>query len=438
MALGLHESQEDRFTAHDDRAAVLNEVHARPFMPIATPARLLQFGFLTSPSQSDDDRNWLSRFCETRGREEVPVEARHHRTQLDGCSLRWERHNEFTTYCWYFQPEEGDDMSCEPSRLHARMADVRQPGPHLVSIDMHIVDKANAPDFEGVFARESLCVMTAEKGEVVVATDFKADAYGFVRILVVNNGINPMRMGALAQRLLELETYRLLALLCLPEAHRLEPSVRRIEQDLVAATQAMTQADTLEDNERLLEQLVMLAAKLEAGAARALYRFGASRAYQNIVLGRIAAINLEAVPDRESFTTFLNRRMAPALQTCFSIEERQINLSRKLARATQLLRAKVDVAIERQNRDILQTVSERAQLQLRLQQTVEGLSIAAVSYYVVGLLGYILKGLGHSVFHFNAELALAFLIPFTVAAVAMVVRTRTKHVHHALVNERIQ
>lgn len=433
----MHEPLEDRFTAHDDRAAVLNEVHARPFMPIATPARILQFGFLTSPSQSDDDRAWLSGFCDARGREQVPIEARHHRVQFDGCCLRWERHNEFTSYCWYFQPEEGEDMSCEPLRLPARMADVRQPGPHLVSIDMHIVDKASAPEFDTIFARESLCAMTAEKGEVVVATDFKADSNGFVRILLVNNGVSPMRIGALAQRLLELETYRLLALLCLPEAHRLEPSVRRIEEDLVAATQAITHADTLEDNESLLEQLVMLAAKLEAGAAKALYRFGASRAYQNIVLGRIAAINLEPVPDRESFSTFLSRRMAPALQTCFSIEERQINLSRKLARATQLLRAKVGVAIERQNRDILQTVSERAQLQLRLQHTVEGLSIAAVSYYVVGLLSYILKGIGHSIFHFDAELALAFLIPLTVAAVAVVVRTRTKHVHRALANERV-
>lgn len=181
----------------------------------------------------------------------------------------------------------------------------------------------------------------------------------------------------------------------------------------------MTGAITLEDNERLLDQLVTLAAQLEAGAAKSLFRFGASRAYQNIVLGRINGIDFEPMTDHETFLAFLSRRMAPALQTSFSIEERQINLSRKLARATQLLRAKVDVAMEKQNREILESMSERARLQLRLQQTVEGLSIAAVSYYVVGLHGYTLKGVLHTVHFLQGELAMSILSPIVILFVAL-------------------
>ncbi|MDK4740423.1 DUF3422 domain-containing protein [Rhizobium sp. CNPSo 3464] len=414
---------------HEDRAFVLEEVHARPFRPIETPARLLHFAFLSAGAERDTEREALSLYCQENGHDPIPANARHHRVSFGDIHLRWERHSEFATYCWYYKHPAQADFAAEPATLAPQMYAILQPGPHLVAIDLHIVDVSSAPDIDAMFAKESLCVMTAEKGGVIVATDFKPDAGGFVKILVVNNGVPAMRIGALAQRLLELETYRVLALLCLPEAQRLEPSVRQIERSLVDATQEMTQTVSLEDNESLLDKLVVLAARLEAGAAKSLFRFGASRAYQNIVLGRITAIGFEPVPDRETFQAFLNRRMAPALQTCFSLEERQVNLSRKLARATQLLRAKVDVAMERQNRDILQTMSERAQLQLRLQQTVEGLSIAAVSYYVVGLLGYFLKGLAHGIHAFDAELAMGLVSPIAVVFVATLIRQRTKHFH---------
>ncbi|UJW77627.1 DUF3422 domain-containing protein (plasmid) [Rhizobium sp. SL42] len=416
---------------HEDRDAILREVHARPFRPIETPARLVHFAFLSKELERDAERDALSDFCQANDSEALPDNARHHRVSFGDVHLRWERHSEFTTYCWYYKHAAEDVSAADITGLAPQMYAIQQPGPHLVAIDLQIVEPSSAPDMYTLFAKESLCVMSAEGGSATIATDFQVDAAGFVRILVVNDGVPAMRIGALAQRLLELETYRVLALLCLPEAQRLEPSVRQIERALVDATQAMTQTETLEDNENLLEKLVVLAARLEAGAAKSLFRFGASRAYQNIVLGRIAAIGFEPLPDRETFPAFLNRRMAPALQTCFSLEERQINLSRKLARATQLLRAKVDVAMERQNRDILETMSERARLQLRLQQTVEGLSIAAVSYYVVALLAYFLKGLAHTSDWFDAEAAMAIVSPIVVILVAITITFRVRNAHSA-------
>lgn len=417
----------ENLVPHQDRAAVLDEVHARPFRPIESPARLVHFAFQSTSAERDAEVLGLSGFSVRHGGSAVSRDARHHRLSLDEIHLRWERHSEFTSYCWYKKCPAEEDFLLDARQVAPQMYAMPQPGPHLVSIDLRIVEATEEPDLGTVFAKESLCVMAAEGGSATIATDFKPDPQGFVRILIVNNGVPPMRIGALAQRLLELETYRVLALLCLPEAHRLEPTVREIERSLVEATQKMTDTGSLEDNEALLDKLVVLAARLEAGAARSLYRFGASRAYQNIVHGRISAIGFEPVADRETFQAFLSRRMAPALQTCFSLEERQINLSRKLARATQLLRAKVDVAMEKQNRDILQTMSERAQLQLRLQQTVEGLSIAAVSYYVVGLLGYFLKGLAHGAPGFDSELAVGLAAPLVVVFIAFLVRHKTKH-----------
>ncbi|MCF1480202.1 DUF3422 domain-containing protein [Agrobacterium tumefaciens] len=425
------ENSAQALSPHRDRASVLGEVHARPFRPIETPARLVHFAFQSVEPDRDAERRILSALCEEKGHEPIPAHARHHRVSFENVHLRWERHNEFTTYCWYYKHPGPEGFSLAAASMAPEMYTLPQPGPHLVAVDLHIVEASSIPELDTIFAKEPLCVMTAEKGAVTVATDFKPDNRGFVKILVINTDVPAMRIGALVQRLLELETYRLLALLCLPEAQRLEPSIREIENSLVETTQEMTGALALEDNERLLDKLVVLAARLEAGAAKSLFRFGASRAYQNIVLGRIGAIGFEPVADRETFPAFLSRRMAPALQTCFSIEERQINLSRKLARATQLLRAKVDVAMEKQNRDILERMSERAQLQLRLQQTVEGLSIAAVSYYVVGLLGYTFKGVFHTLHFSNDELAMSILSPIAIVAVALFVRHRTRHPHSA-------
>ena len=241
------------------------------------------------------------------------------------------------------------------------------------------------------FDASSLCYSLVENGKAAIVTDFRQDGDGLTRMLVLERGLTPQRTGVLCQRLLDIETYRTLALLGLPLAQSLSARVRRIEDRLVAITAAMKAPDR-RDNQALLAELTELAAELEADAASSLYRFGASRAYDGIVAERLVALEEAAVPGNDTWATFLQRRLAPAMRTCRSVEERQANLSRKLTRATQLLRTWVDVEVEKQNRSLLASMNNRARLQLRLQRTVEGLSVAAVSYYVVGLIGYLAKG----------------------------------------------
>ena len=157
-------------------------------------------------------------------------------------------------------------------------------------------------------------------------------------------------------------------------------------------TEELRRQSALADNRRLLDELTALAAELEAGAAGSLYRFGASRAYDEIVHTRLRIIGERKVGGLPTWSSFLARRMAPAIRTCATTEERQANLSRKLARAANLLRTRVDVELEQQNQELLKSMNARTRLQLRLQATVEGLSVAAISYYVVGLFGYVVKG----------------------------------------------
>ena len=191
----------------------------------------------------------------------------------------------------------------------------------------------------------------------------------------------------------------------------------------------MTRTEKLIDNHRLLDELTALAAELEAGAAASLFRFGASRAYNEIVQHRLQTIGERKVDHYPTWSSFLARRMQPAIRTCITTEERQTDLSEKLARAANLLRTRVDVELEQQNRDLLKSMNARTRLQLRLQTTVEGLSVAAVSYYVVGLFGYLAKGLHDRGVPIDVTLASALFAPVAVLAVWLVVRRiRKKHI----------
>ena len=412
-----------RLKPHPLRAAVLGEVHARPFTAIATPRRLLHFAFDTAGDAAKADRAALADFCARRELDPLKPSAKQHRVTFGGATLRWEQHSEFTTYTWELPSEPDAPFHPAASSLAAPMASLPQPGPVLVALDLHLLaEKETKLAPERLFDRASLAVAENSEGDALFASDFQADPSGFVRIMVLDRGLGPERAGALVQRIVELETYRTLALLGLPEAQRLTPSINRIEKRLAEVTEEMRRTEKLVDNHRLLDELTEFAGELEAGAAASLFRFGASRAYNEIVQLRLQTIGERKVEGFPTWSSFLARRMAPAMRTCITTEERQATLSEKLARAANLLRTRVDVEMERQNRDLLKSMNERTRLQLRLQATVEGLSVAAISYYVVGLFGYLVKGLHDEGVPVDISLATALFVPVAILAIWWVVR----------------
>jgi len=419
-----------RLDPHPLRAVILGEVHARPFTAVETPRRILHFGFATNSEAARADRAALASFCARRELEPLKASAKQHRVTLGGVALRWEQHSEFTTYTWEMPSAGATPFHPAAASLATPMAGVPQPGPLLVALDVHLLaERKRKLAFERLFDQASLAVAENSDGKGLFATDFQADPSGFVRILLLDRGLGPERAGALVQRVIELETYRTLALLGLPEAQRLTPSIGHIETRLAEVAEEMRRTDRLTDNQRLLDELTALAAELEAGATASLFRFGASRAYHEIVQLRLQTIGERKVEGFPTWTSFLARRMSPAMRTCIVTEERQATLSQKLARAADLLRTRVDVELERQNRDLLKSMNDRTRLQLRLQATVEGLSVAAISYYVVGLFGYVVKGLHDEGLGVNVSLATALFVPVAVAAIWFVLRRiRRRHI----------
>jgi uncharacterized membrane-anchored protein len=423
-------------TPHPLRATVLNELHARPFSPITTPRRFLHYAFMTSPAQATADRAALSALCDDIGVQGPAEGARHHRVDLGPAVLRWEQHGEFTTYTWDFIADFDSDrhepFGRVPKDLLELIGLLPQPGPHMVSADLHLVPEVDSPQLEDIFDVTSLAVSVVDRGGAMVATDFRASPAGFVRILVVDLGLTGTRAGGLTQRMLEIETYRTLALMGLPEAQRLVPSVRRIEEELTRIAGAMAKSTGLEGDHVLLDDLTGMAAALEADSAASAFRLGASRAYDQLVTQRLNTIGEQPYGGWPTIARFLARRMAPAIRSCQVLQDRQADLAAKLARAANLLRTRVDVAIEQQNRDLLRSMNERTRLQLRLQQTVEGLSIAAISYYVVALLMHVLEGLADvHLMPIETGVATAVLVPVVIVCVAMVVHgIRRRHMRH--------
>ncbi len=421
------------FTLHPQRGAVLGEVHARPFTRLTAPAAVLRFAFLSQGETAASDRQSFVAFCAAHGLPAPDTAAKHHQVAIGAILLRWEQHSEFTTFTWIWSHAEASrPFGAVSDELAALIRALPQAGQLLVALKLEVEQTSAAVErAEQLFEKSSLAMATVRSGPAVVASDFRADEQGFVRVLICNDGLTPGRLGALVQRVLEIETYRTLALLGLPAALELAPSVDRIGRRLVEVLEEMQAAEDLKLNNHLLTELTALAAALERGAAGSLFRFGASRAYYDIVQARLAVIEAGEIAGRPTWSSFLARRMAPAMRTCAAMEDRQANLSIKLARAADLLRTRVDVELEEQNRDLLRSMNERTKLQLRLQSTVEGLSVAAIGYYVVSLFGYLAKGAHDGGLQVEPSLATALFVPVAVGLVWMIThRIRQRHLKH--------
>jgi uncharacterized membrane-anchored protein len=418
------------WTPHPQREALLAEIHARPFRPASAPARFLRFAFLTTAEQAAAARIRVAELCTAAG-EPVPGSGtKHHRVTLPGSGglpleLTYEQHGEFVTFDFTFAGTE-QPFTPEAGKIAHLLPDIGEPGQHIVSVDLCLAPYG--VEYRSPFDPGSLAASKVRKGAAVIASDFRADSAGFVRWLVVNKDLDENAVGALCQRVIEIETYRTLALLGLPEATRLAPRTARIEWELAEISAAMSDSQGYDEDTAFLIRLTQLAADLEADVAASSYRFGATRAYHDIVTERLRAVGEENIGNFSKISSFLARRSAPAVRTCRSIEQRQAELAKKLSRSANLLRTRVDVEIEQQNSTLLSTMNTRASMQLRLQQTVEGLSVAAISYYVVSLLGYVFKAINESGWPVDPNIAMGISVPFVLLGIWFVVRRiRNRH-----------
>lgn len=388
------------FLPPDDplRVKLHNEVHARPSARVRLPALIIYVAVLNAGVTREQERDHLSRLP---GQQELPLDSLHGnflRLRFEGYTVKWERHTEFTRYS-IVQPLPADAQlgASDPELLSDPVVTPDWlrgiPGHTVAAIQMAMVhgdlsdERVLMGQAQAWFGGRTVVASQLGNGHSWAVTEFCIGADGFERMLVIAPAdMSETRASRVSQRLLEIETYRLMALRGLPVSKQLAPLLGEAERQLAEIT-ARLENKAASDQE-LLDTLVSLAARVERAIAEHGYRFSATRAYDMLVGQRITELREKAIPGTQTIGEFMQRRLSPAMSTVAATAQRLASLSERVSRTSALLRTRVDIATESQNQLLLEKLTRGQELQLRLQSTVEGLSIAAISYYVISLLLY--------------------------------------------------
>jgi len=402
-------------SSHPQRLELNDEVHARPPEALLPGTRISYLALLTDPARRDASYQAV---CDLARRTAVapPLPgASHFSAVMGGFRLRWERHTEFSRFM-VILPGAAEDPFAEPAIAMVPQDWLQSlPGELLVASHLALIPgAAQVPDVdrlaERLFEGNWLVGGAVSGGAARAFTDFRIHPGGFSRILVEDCHTSPRQAGRIVQRLLEIDTYRMLALLGLPLARETVSQLADSEKELAQITSALVRAPE-QDEPELLERLTRLAAAVEVRESETLFRFSASDAYYELVQRRIGELREGRIEGIQTLREFTERRLAPAMNTCRAVAARQDALSRRVARATQLLSTRVDLTREKQNQQVLASMDRRAKQQLRLQQTVEGLSVAAITYYFVSLIAYLAKGIRSQGVVFDVDAVTGIAIP---------------------------
>ncbi|NOX72431.1 MAG: DUF3422 domain-containing protein [Alphaproteobacteria bacterium] len=381
---------------HPDRYALANELHARPFPEVDAPCQAIYFA-TSRDGDAAKSRAHLLDLLDRFGADHPAPGASHYYGALGRNLLKWELHSEFVSYTLFVdqgkgQPFSGDLMTAFPADWLAAID-----GQVITSAEVWINREKTAEDVENRlqgdiknwFVGESLAAAYMLDRNTAVVGDFRIDEAGHMRFVVIGIGaVGARRMGRVVQRILEIETYKSMAMMTLPVARKAAAEAAVLDAELTRVARQMTDEKAKPD--QTLDRLLAVSAKVELLASEASFRFSAGRAYRAIVDQRIKVLREDRILQRQLFSEFMMRRFDPAMRTCEAAEKRLDDLSEHAARAADLLSTRVSVAASEQNRQLLESMNKRAALQMRLQETVEGLSVVAVSYYAVNLLVYLL------------------------------------------------
>ncbi|MBV8578793.1 MAG: DUF3422 domain-containing protein [Acetobacteraceae bacterium] len=411
---------------HPLRHLLNNELHARPPVALSPPERVSHLAIHSGDQAAGEDHAALVRLCERYGVTPPHAGITHFSGEFVPFRLKWERHTEFVTYTFFIAGDFADPFGTPVIDQVARDWLAQLPGQVLVAAHVAVLPReAPAPTIEQLaawFSPDSLMGSLVAGGAAAAYTDHRIQADGFSRILIHDRELGKRQAGRLVQRLLEAETYRMMALLAFPMAAEIAPEIARCEREFAELTASMAESFGPQHERQLLDRLIQLAATIERLAASSSYRFRASRAYHALVERRIQEMREERISGLPTLAESMERRFLPAMRTCISVAERLKSLSERVSRASGLLRTRVDITIEEQNRDLLQSVDRRARLQLLLNETVEGLSVVVISYYALSLVHYVLTGIEHAHTGIDPELVTGVAAPVILVVVWWLLR----------------
>jgi uncharacterized membrane-anchored protein len=408
--------------AHPQRTALHNEIHARPPQALNAPLAISHIVMVCDAEQRHASREHLAALLRDHHLPRPDDKSTHLRIDVGGFGLRWEMHTEFVTWT-FLRPfdaaafGERNPVTAIESVPQDWLA--RLPGQLLASLHLWLLaSKQDAiPSLvRHVLHEETLVASAVVDGKGEVYTDFAMHPDGFSRMVLLAGSVEPRRLGRLVQQLLEIDTYRMAALLGLPAAREASSVLGYAERELAELAESIRMA-ARDQEPMLLDRLTRLAGQVESEYAATHSRFSASAAYFELVDRRIADIGETRLGGLQTIGEFMERRLSPARSTCAWATRRQDALSQRVSRMSNLLRTRVEIEQQQSSQALLGAMNQRQGLQLKLQATVEGLSVAAITYYIVGLVHYLAKGVQNLGWPWSPESTAACAIPVVALAV---------------------
>ncbi|MDP3620233.1 MAG: DUF3422 domain-containing protein [Ramlibacter sp.] len=401
---------------HPQRIALHNEIHARPPEAMGAPLALSHIVMLADAKQRDASRDHIAALARDHHLPQPDGQSNHMRMDLGAFRVRWELHTEFVTWSFSRPIDAAGFGGREPATAIDAVPQnwlAGLPGQCLASVHLWALPTDSLGDaavVRQVLNEDTLVGSKVADGLGEVYTDFAVHADGFSRMVLLAASLTPRRLGRLVQQLLEIDTYRMAALLGLPAAREASAVLAFAERELAELAGSIREAGRHEEPQ-LLDRLTKLAGEVESQYAATHSRFSASSAYFELVDRRIGDIAESRLAGLQTIGEFMERRISPARATCEWATRRQDALSQRVSRISNLLRTRVEIEQQQSSQALLATMNTRQGLQLKLQATVEGLSVAAITYYIVGLVSYLAKGAQGLGWPWSAEISAAAAIP---------------------------
>jgi len=403
---------------HPLRTVLHEEVHARPPVALWPRDRILNQAFLLKGTDRQQQLDWINAIS---AQTKQPIDPNHGQTfriielrpAPQRIIIKWELHGEFSSISAIVQQEnliteapiktrpalenEVNDLLSKLSIKPMHEAG----GLRISAIDIAFEDRnlfSAADEVAHLFSGNTLIgstILTNQKAQMW--TDLQINQDGYISYLVPHAGMGSRQAGRVARRITEVEIYRIASMLAFPVAKSLSHPLRNAEAELselskeISMAQSQESVATHQDGE-FLERISTLASKIEGWISEHGLRFTAAEAYSQLVAKNLEELNETPLPGVQTLSEFMERRFAPAMSTCSWTQRRLRELSDRISRTTQILRTRIEFVNESQTQELLASMDRRAKIQLRLQETVEGLSVLVLTYYAVSLIIYMAKG----------------------------------------------
>ena len=411
-----------------------DELHARPYIKLGNNLRTFHFAYLIKENDEKKSWNYLDKFLRKINFQKLPNESsKYWVAEGKDLTVRYECHTEFISLTLIY-PNKIENKN-KPKLFDENFLNLLPieflenfPGDHFLSTWIEMVPSNfnfRPIDIEDFFYHDNFAGSNVAEDGANVFMSFKSDrtdflGSGFRRVFIQNKNLRTRRTGRLLQRIVELETYQVLSLLGLPQVRQETSNLSNLEKQITEITKSVSKTAKKNLNKKSIDypdyqqdlnELSYVVAKIEEIDSSTNYRLSATAAYYKLVEQRIQDLREERLESFQTSYEFLSRRLQPAIRTTEAFSRRLESLATRAQRADNLVRTQIEMGVQIQNKNLLESMELRARAQLRLQETVESLSIVAITYYIVGLLSTLVDPINFDEFFISKTVFLALCVP---------------------------